>query len=339
MTLPDGLLLSFYGDDYTGSAAVMEVMTFAGLPTVLFLDVPTQAQRARFAGYRAIGIAGVARSKPPAWMEENLPRFYRALAETGAPLAHYKVCSTFDSAPHVGSIGKAIDLGAEILGGAWAPLLVAAPELGRWQVFGQLFAVANGVPYRIDRHPSMARHPVTPMDEADVRLHLGRQTRRAIGLVDVLALQRGAAADALAGARAAGAAIVAVDGLDEQTLAAAGRLIWENRAAAPFVVGSQGIQYALIAYWRAVGLLARDVAVPRAKARDRIAVVSGSCSPVTAAQIAHAEAHGFAAIRLDATRAVSENAWGDEVGRAADAALRIASLTAATPGSSGPRAV
>ena len=39
--LPDGLLLSFYGDDFTGSAAVMEVMTFAGLPTVLFVGPPT----------------------------------------------------------------------------------------------------------------------------------------------------------------------------------------------------------------------------------------------------------------------------------------------------------
>ena len=39
--LPDGLLVAFYGDDFTGSAATMEVLTFAGLPTVLFLDVLT----------------------------------------------------------------------------------------------------------------------------------------------------------------------------------------------------------------------------------------------------------------------------------------------------------
>ena len=32
-SLPDGLLLTFYGDDFTGSSAVMEVLTFAGLPT------------------------------------------------------------------------------------------------------------------------------------------------------------------------------------------------------------------------------------------------------------------------------------------------------------------
>ena len=58
-SLPQGPLVSFYGDDYTGSSAVMEVLTFAGLPTVLFLDVPTPERLARFEGYRGIGIAGV----------------------------------------------------------------------------------------------------------------------------------------------------------------------------------------------------------------------------------------------------------------------------------------
>ena len=32
-SLPDGLLLTFYGDDFTGSSAAMEVTAFAGLPT------------------------------------------------------------------------------------------------------------------------------------------------------------------------------------------------------------------------------------------------------------------------------------------------------------------
>src|ERR687886_850859 len=61
--LPDGLVLAFYGDDFTGSSAVLEVLTFAGLPTVLFLDVPTPERLARFADCRAAGIAGVARSQ------------------------------------------------------------------------------------------------------------------------------------------------------------------------------------------------------------------------------------------------------------------------------------
>jgi uncharacterized protein YgbK (DUF1537 family) len=34
--LPQGPLIAWYGDDFTGSAATMEALTFAGLPAVLF---------------------------------------------------------------------------------------------------------------------------------------------------------------------------------------------------------------------------------------------------------------------------------------------------------------
>ena len=145
-TLPDGPLLTFYGDDFTGSSAVMEVTAFAGLPTVLFLNPPTPEQLAQFADRRVIGIAGIARSQSPAWMDRHLPPIYELLRALGAPIAHYKVCSTFDSAPHVGSIGRAIDLGTPVLGGAWTPVVVGDPGMGRYQAFGSLFAVANGSP-------------------------------------------------------------------------------------------------------------------------------------------------------------------------------------------------
>ena len=95
--LPAGILIAFYGDDFTGSSAVMEVMTFAGLPAVMFVETPTPEQLERFRSYRAIGIAGVARAQPPSWMDLHLPVAFRALAELGAPVTHYKVCSTLDS--------------------------------------------------------------------------------------------------------------------------------------------------------------------------------------------------------------------------------------------------
>ncbi len=175
MRLPDGPLVAWYGDDFTGASAVMEVLTFAGFPSVLFFDVPTEAQRARFGDLRAMGIAGDARTREPAWMEANLPPVYAALRATGAPVVHYKVCSTFDSAPDTGSIGKAADLA---LGpDDWAPLVVGAPEIGRWQAFGNLFAAAGDTVHRLDRHPTMSVHPVTPMDEADVRRHLAKADR------------------------------------------------------------------------------------------------------------------------------------------------------------------
>src|SRR5581483_6069178 len=110
------------------------------------------------------------------------------------PIIHYKTCSTFDSSPQVGSIGRVIDVGMQLLGSTCVPLLVAAPAIGRYCVFGNLFARcgADSDPIRLDRHPSMSRHPITPMDEADLRLHLAKQTKKNIGLLDILRVSAGA---------------------------------------------------------------------------------------------------------------------------------------------------
>lgn len=321
MTLPDGLLTAWYGDDFTGAAAVAEVMTFSGLPAVLFLDVPTPDRLDRFRGYRGIGIAGLARAKSGEWMRRELPAAFRALKELKAPISHYKICSTLDSSPEIGSIGLAIDLAQQVFGSAWCPLIVAAPPIHRHQAFGNLFASAGGVAYRLDRHPTMSRHPVTPMHEADVVRHLAAQTQRPIGLVDLVAMKAGRADAALASARAQGAEIVALDVIDDETQCEAGRLVWENRGDGILAIGSQGLQYALIAHWQERGLVAplRDPA--GAGKVDRIAVVSGSCSPVTAGQIAWAQSNGFRSVRVDAARAVDQRLWNAEIERAASAAL------------------
>ena len=71
--LPDGPLVAWYGDDFTGAAAVMEVLTFAGLPSALFLAPPTAQQLARFQGLRGIGVASTARILSPEGMEHALP--------------------------------------------------------------------------------------------------------------------------------------------------------------------------------------------------------------------------------------------------------------------------
>ncbi|BCM86957.1 four-carbon acid sugar kinase family protein [Methylobacterium indicum] len=314
--LPDGPLVAFYGDDFTGSSAAMEVLAFAGLETVLFLSTPAPERLAAFPGARAVGIAGVARSQPPAWMDRELPAPFRLLAGLQAPVAHYKVCSTFDSAPHLGSIGRAIEIGRGIFSGGWTPMVVADPGMGRYQSFGHLFAMADGRGHRLDRHPTMARHPATPMDEADLARHLARQTDLPVGLVDFVAMKRGEGDAALDRARAEGAAIISLDVLDSETLAEAGRLIWERGGAPVFAVGSQGVEASLVAYWRAAGLLPAEAAPARCGPVARIAVVSGSVSPATAGQIAHALDHGFSGIRLDARRLVDDEAWEREIGRA-----------------------
>ncbi len=299
--LPSGPLVAWYGDDFTGAAAVMEILAFAGLPAVLFLDIPSAAQRTRFADCRGIGIAGTARAHDPQWMDQHLPPVFDWLRACGAPLTHYKVCSTLDSSPSIGSIGRAIDIAVERIRGAWVPCLIASPGIRRYQCFGDLFAAAPGGVFRLDRHPVMARHPVTPMDEAAVALHLSRQTARQMGVLDIEALADDAGARAALSALVdAGRQVICMDTVTAEHLARCGALLWERREAAPFVVGSQGIEEALVRHWRMSGVLRPVPAAPGVgRARGTI-VVSGSVSPVTAAQIDWSLDHGFTGIALDA---------------------------------------
>lgn len=319
--LPPGPLLAYCADDFTGATDVMEAFTAAGVPTVLFLSPPGPAWRARFADLRCIGLATTARSQSPAWMDAHLPVAFEALKAFGAPLLQYKVCSTFDSSPHTGSIGRATELGVAAMGGDWSPLLVGAPRLRRWTAFGQLFAAApDGAVHRLDRHPSMSRHPVTPMAEADLLRHLACQTPRRSGLVHLAQLKAGQGEAARDSLRGPDSPTVLIDVVDDDTLAEAGRLVWQGRGQGLFTAASSGLQYALAAHWRACGWLPATPGLPTAAAVDRIAVVSGSCAPATARQIAQARADGFATLRLDLAAALPAASREAELARVLAAA-------------------
>lgn len=302
-------LISFYGDDFTGSSAVMEVLSFAGVNTAMFLEPPSAEDLAEHTDLAAIGIAGVARSQSPQWMENKLPAAFDALAKFGAPISHYKTCSTFDSSPICGSIGKAIDIAAPLLGGSWHPLVVGAPEIRRFQAFGQLFAGMAGQVYRLDRHPVMSQHPTTPMNESDILLHLAQQTEQKLALIDLAELKGGQANQAIAKRLEQGAQVIAIDVIDQETLAEAGRMIWNEGRAPVFAVGSQGVEYALVEHWRAIGLLPTEYSPPRLKPVEQIFGVSGSCSIINAEQLCSAEAKGFEVLPLEAARAVNPQTW------------------------------
>jgi 3-oxoisoapionate kinase len=296
------LLYSYYGDDFTGSTDVLEQLAANGVASVLFVSEPTPAQMARFADRQAVGFAGDARSRSPEWMSAHLPAIFHRMKQLGPAVAHYKVCSTFDSAPHQGSIGRAIELGREVFATPAVPIGVAAPHLGRYLLFGNLFAAAGKDVYRIDRHPTMADHPATPMHEADLRRHLALQTNLPIGLVDLRAFQNHSAAEQFRQQQESGAATILLDGLDTPMLEQAGRLIWELRQPAQpvFTVGSSGVTASLMAHWRTSGLISSWTPSVTAPASEQVLVLSGSCSPVTAGQIEWARRQGYACFPLDA---------------------------------------
>jgi len=241
-------------------------------------------------------------------MQEILIPAFEQLKASGAKQVHYKVCSTFDSSTKVGSIGKAIDCGAAVFQNKLIPVIGGMPALGRYCLFGNLFARmgigSNGKIYRLDRHPSMSKHPVTPADESDLRLHIGKQTEKKIGLIDITQLDLPVEQwkEALTDEE-----VVLVDTMYEEQLAKIGEWMQGlEEGKILFSVGGSGVEAALGNYWNEKGILNKVSEWKKTVKATPLLVVSGSCSPVTAAQIAWAKANGFAEVIIDAQKTVDE---------------------------------
>jgi 3-oxoisoapionate kinase len=302
-------LISFYGDDFTGSTDVMEALSTHGVDTVLFTRIPTEEEFAPFATHQAIGLAGTSRSQTPEWMDENLPAVFAWLKSLNAKFCHYKVCSTFDSSPKIGNIGRATEIGARAFAQAVIPLIVGAPQLKRYTFAGHLFAGYQGETFRIDRHPVMAQHPVTPMHEADLRLHLAKQTQ-----VTTMLANDSWPTDGLA----------LIDVYDAATQFDAGnRLIDAPASALPFFVGSSGVEYALVKALTAAGEISGTAQFSKLEKVEQCIVVSGSVSPTTARQIQTASQQGFEQVSLSPVALAKDN--GAQVSGAIETCLQILS--------------
>jgi uncharacterized protein YgbK (DUF1537 family) len=306
--------LAYYADDFTGSTDALEALTLGGVETALFVEPPTAETLRRYPHIRAIGIAGNSRAMSPTQMDATLPGVFHSLRECRPSIVHYKTCSTFDSSSGIGSIGRAIDIGQQMFANRYVPLVVGVPQLQRFCVFGNLFARSglDSAVYRLDRHPTMRNHPVTPMTEADLRLHLGQQTTRQIKLLDVLTLENGykASCEKLCQFTEDPDGVVLFDTLTNEHLGLIGRLIWESQSLEQkplFTVGSSGIEYALTPHWQAAGPVTNTsrLATGNVEPANRIVVVSGSCSPVTKRQIAWAVKNGFREVDVDVARILS----------------------------------
>jgi uncharacterized protein YgbK (DUF1537 family) len=322
-----GLLLTYYGDDFTGSTDAMESLTLAGAKTVLFLKPPDAAALARHPGVRAVGVAGVTRSLTPDALEAELRPALTQLKALGAPVVQYKVCSTFDSSPQVGSIGRVIDVGRTIFSDApFVPLVVGAPALGRYCVFGNLFATSgvDPLPYRLDRHPSMSRHPITPADESDLRIHLSRQTDKRIALFDLLMYEPSTddARQSLKMLLSHKPEIVLFDAMHEGHLARIGQLLADVAGADRplFAVGSSGLTAAVGSNWVRTSAVLRTERFPDPGEARPMLVASGSCSPVTAGQIDWALANGFDEVAVDTSALADPSTAEAAVRQATDAA-------------------
>src|SRR5271165_6014447 len=248
----------WYGDDFTGASDTLATFASAGLRALLCLGVPAAYRLTALGEMDAVGIAGAARTMSPEQMIDELEPVGRYATAAGAPLLHYKCCSTFDSSPKTGSLGAAMRILKRHAPNRFTPVIGGQPNLERYCAFGNLFAAAGqgGDVFRLDRHPTMSRHPSTPMGEADLRRHLRAQSVGNITLVDWRALG-GAANDELEALIEASVAddddAVLFDVLDDSHLARIGELLWRRALQEPLLaVGASSVAQATISYWRQI---------------------------------------------------------------------------------------
>jgi len=316
----------WFGDDFTGATDTLGALAQAGQRAMLFLGVPTPEHLEGAGALDAIGIAGAARAMSPEAMAGELEPVGRFFAGQGVRVLHYKCCSTFDSAPEIGSIGVAIRVLRRHFPGAIVPIVGGQPNIGRYCLFSNLYAAAGigGEVHRIDRHPTMSAHPVTPMGEADLRRHLASQGLEGIAAIHYPAYAQGdAALDALMERLAGdGRRAVLLDIAEPRHLAAAGRLIWNEARKGPLLaVGASSVAQALTAHWTGEAGEAATDATALAPADGPVFLMVGSLSPVTRRQVEAAGAV-FTPFDADAHGLIA----GDEAARTllaqATAALR-----------------
>lgn len=320
--------LAFYGDDFTGASENMAQFHRHGLSTFMFLGQPDPTRFLEIAArHNVVGVAGVARALPPDRMAEEVEPVFRLFARAGIRFVQYKLCSTFDSSPHIGNLATVIGIGRRVFGNCFVPVFAAMPEFGRYTAFGNHFAQFGAEVHRLDRHASMSRHPVTPMHEADLRLVLREQGCGDAGLLDLRALQNASTASSrLAEERRTTTGPIVFDGTEDEHCATVAGLIWTQSTDGPVLaLAAQGLANGLgrfLSDRRATP--ARPVEALRPV--ERLLVLSGSCSPRNGAQLRRFEREGAELVRLPASLAVdprtSVGALADAVAIASEALRR-----------------
>ena len=301
-------ILGVIADDFTGATDVAGMLVQAGMGALLTIGVP---DRAASLDSQAVVVALKSRTAPVAdAVRESLAALVR-LRAAGCRSFYLKVCSTFDSTPR-GNIGPVAEALMAALAADFAIACPAFPQNGRSVYRGHLF-----VGDALLSDSSMREHPLTPMTDANLVRWLQAQTHGRVGLLGQDAVAAGVAAVAARAAslRAEGVRIAVADAItnaDLRTLAAA-------CADLPLLIAGSGLALGLPAAYAERGWLQPDAAVAALPTvGGHAAVLSGSCSAATNAQVQHWRLSGRPAFRIDALRLAQDEplaaqalAWAD----------------------------
>jgi uncharacterized protein YgbK (DUF1537 family) len=280
------VLLGAIADDFTGATDLCNTLVRRGMKTVQLIDVP--APGAMVPDAEAVVIALKSRTIPVGDAVAMSLKALASLKNAGARQILFKYCSTFDSTDE-GNIGPVAEALLDALGGdpvsehgaGFTLYCPAFPEAGRTIFKGYLF-----VGDVLLSESGMRDHPLTPMRDPSLVRVLQRQSRGKVGLVQHATVAQGPAAIAQAFAKLKqdGFRHTIVDAIADRDLEAIGE------AAKDFalITGGSGIALGLPENFRRAGLIGdgggADI-LPRIG--GKAAVLSGSCSQATLAQLAY----------------------------------------------------
>ena len=235
----------------------------------------------------------------------------RWLRKQGVGQIYFKICSTFDSTA-AGNIGPVIEALMDELDCGFSIATPAFPENGRTVVHGHLF-----VGDTLLSDSGMRHHPLTPMTDANLVRVLQAQLNpgkgRKVGLVDYRTVAQSAEAirkrmDEL---QAEGIAIAIVDALSKEDLDRLGEALRDSL----FLTASSGLGDSLPRNWG----FTPSTRVSLPPARGQKAILAGSCSVATNAQVQRFIREGGEAYALDPLRLAADielrNRPGAGVGR------------------------
>lgn len=290
-------VLGCIADDFTGATDLAGLLARSGVRVSLRMGVP-EAPPAQTAPFEVIALK--IRTEPVARAVTEARRALTWLQQAGAQRFFWKYCSTFDSTAqgNIGPVAEALMAGLDIDQTIYCP---AFPENGRAIFMGNLFVGQQPL-----AESPMKDHPLTPMRDSNLMRLLEPQVTRPVGLADRLCVARGADVlrAELVRLAAEGVAHVVVDAVANEDL----YIISEACRDLPLMTGGSAVAMALPDLYLRDGTLAADA--PRAQVPvlgGAAAVLSGSCSAMTRAQVA---AYGVQApsYRLDPLTLAAEGA-------------------------------
>ncbi|MDR3533513.1 MAG: four-carbon acid sugar kinase family protein [Rhodopila sp.] len=276
------MLLGAIADDFTGATDLCSMLVRGGMRTVQLIGVPLPGQMASDAD--AVVVALKSRTAPVRQAIDESLSALKWLQAAGARQYFFKYCSTFDSTDQ-GNIGPVADALIAALGCGFALACPAFPTNARTVYQGHLFVGGN-----LLNESGMENHPLTPMTDANLVRVLSRQTEGTVGLVPFVTVDQGAHAirDAMTQLKERGRRYAIVDAITDTHLISIG----EAAESHALITGGSGVAMGLPGNYRKAGLLSETIdpgALP--KLEGACAVVAGSCSRATLAQLGYVRAH------------------------------------------------